>query len=114
MFTAPGPFPRTLSLVLKFVDLGGPRAGAVLAELPVRFEMDRQVQKKSFSFGPLSGTVGHSVAMEIRGGPDQREPFALLWNRPEPGTPAEEDFYPGGNVFFDGKPARGDLYFITF
>lgn len=114
MFTAPGPFPYPISLTLKFVALGGPSADSVLAELPIRIELDQNVQKKSFSFGPLAGTAGREVVMEITGNRDNGAPFALMWHRHHGDPGGETDFYPAGRAFFNGKPAEGDLYFITF
>ncbi len=114
MFTAAGPFPCEISIILKFVDPSGLSANPVMAEIPVRFEMDRKVQKKSFSFGPLAGTAGRMVVMEISGNLDGRTPFALLWHKPEHGREGEADFYSAGRIFFNGQPAAGDLYFVTY
>jgi len=114
MFMAPGPFPYEVSLNLKFVDPGGPSGGTVLAELPVRIVLDRKVQKKSFSFGPLVGTKGRMLVMEITGNTDQRAPFALMWHKPAAGSEGEADFYSAGQIIFNGRPAAGDLYFITY
>ena len=114
MFTAPGPFPYPVSLTLKFVALDGPNAGAVLAELPIQVKLDRNVQKMSFSFGPLAGTAGREVVMEITGNRDDLAPFALMWHWHHGNPGGEADFYQGGRAIFNGKSADGDLYFITF
>ena len=114
MFTAPGPFPYPGSLTLKFVVLDGPTSGAVLAELPIRIELEQKVEKKSFSFGPLGGTAGREVVMEITGNKDNGAPFALMWHWHHGAPGGETDFYPAGRAFFNGQSADGDLYFITF
>lgn len=114
MFSAPGPFPYEVSLKLTFIDITGPAAERVLAELPIRLSLEEGIQKRSFPFSPLRGSSGRTLVMEIRGNEDGNAPFALLWHRPERGDPAVRDSYPEGQAFHNGRPVLGDLYFITY
>lgn len=114
LFRSPGPYPYKISFVLTFHELGGSAGTRLLQQIPVSIPLDKRTQKVKFNFEPIAGTKGKLLLMDISGHPDGTQPFSLLWNKSTEEFPEFEDFYPGGQVFFNVKPLQADLFFISY
>ena len=71
---------------------------------------DEREHISMFSFGPVKGSAGRRVAVELRIPEGAPFPVQLLWH----GHDGPKDPFPEGRAFVNGQPVDADLYFVSF
>ena len=76
----------------------------------VDVDFDRRDRTSLFTFDPVEGTRGRSIAVQLRIPDGAPAPVRLLWH----GHGGDGDLFSDGRALVDGEPVQADLYFAAY
>ncbi len=105
--------PVELRLRLRIQGRGAGGFSRPLGESTQTVVVSENLEKVSWSFGPVAGTAGQEILWTLEILADPQQAVALGCHAYDPAD-LRGDTYPEGTAMVDDRPVAADLYFITY